>query len=106
MQCGATKCNQFRHLRPSELAEPNRRETTYILTTLSLPPLATLSATKSTQYTSSVCPGRSTLSLRVRTSHSYDRSEPASTTKNERTLSVESLLADTSKRESALHESR
>ena len=38
---------------------------TYILTVRSRPPLTTLSATKSTQYTSSVCPGRSLLSLYV-----------------------------------------
>jgi hypothetical protein len=40
-------------------------KSTYIFTVLSLPPLTTLSATKSTQYTSSVCPGKSVLSLYV-----------------------------------------
>lgn len=42
-----------------------RGKMTYILTVRSLPPLTILSATKSTQYTSSVCPGRSVFSLYV-----------------------------------------
>lgn len=43
---------------------------TYIFTVLSRPPETTLSATKSTQYTSSVWPGRSILILYVFRSHS------------------------------------
>lgn len=56
---------------PSITAESRARSNgkyghkTHILTVRSRPPLTSLSATKSTQYTSSVCPGRSVLILYV-----------------------------------------
>lgn len=70
----------------------------HILTVLSRPPLTTLSATKSTQYTSSVCPDRSIRILYVRRSQSFYMSSFRSM---EPTLIVESLLALTSILESA-----
>ena len=57
----------------SVLTSPEQTLMTHILTVLSFPPLTILSATKSTQYTSSVWPGRSVLSLYVFKSQIYAR---------------------------------
>ena len=52
---------------------------THIFNVRSLPPLATLSATKSTQYTSSVWPGKSVLSLYVFKSQICSHGKPKPT---------------------------
>lgn len=76
--------SQHTHYPSSDVGLVNK---THIFTFLSLPPLATLSPTKSTQYTSSVCPGKSMTSLPLAKLHN---------------LSVESLEAETSCLESEL----
>ena len=78
----------------------------HILTVLSLPPLTILSATKSTQYTSSVCPGRSILILYVFRSQSYPSASHLIIPVARPTFSVESLLAETSILLSALQATR
>jgi hypothetical protein len=69
-----------RSIPPAEYQRRFPLSRTHIFTVLSRPPLTTLSATKSTQYTSSVWPGRSILILYVRRSHNYDRRTQVSST--------------------------
>lgn len=70
----ATNERRAQHGKPAAAGKGGKwTQPTHIFTVRSRPPLTSLSATKSTQYTSSACPGRSVLILYVLRSQSCRR---------------------------------